>query len=131
MLPAIKTAGLADAVDVFCEGIGFSPSQCQKVLRQAQALDFPVKGHVEQLSYQGGARLVAGFNGLSVDHLEYLAESDIPYLKAQGVVAVLLPGAYYFLQEMQKPPVRALLAQQVPIAVATDLNPGSSPMASL
>ena len=131
MLPALAAEGLVDAVDVFCEGIGFSPAQCRRVFARAQRCGLPVKGHVEQLSYCGGARLVAEFAGLSVDHVEYLPEDELPLLAQQGVVAVLLPGAFYCLQQTQKPPVAAMRAQGVPMAVATDLNPGSAPMASL
>lgn len=131
MLPAIAEQKLADAVDVFCEGIGFSTAQCRKIFASARKLDLPVKGHVEQLSYQGGALLLADCAGLSADHLEYLPASDIPYLKQSNIVAVLLPGAYYFLNERQLPPIAAMRAAGLPMAVATDLNPGSSPMASL
>lgn len=130
-LPRIKTEHLADAVDVFCEGIGFTNAQCRRVFTKAKALDLPIKGHVEQLSDLKGARLVAEFQGLSVDHIEYLAEEDIPALKLAEVVAVLLPGAFYYLQETRKPPVSALRNAGVPMAVATDLNPGTAPMASL
>jgi len=131
MLPRIAEAGLADAVDVFCENIGFSVDQCRRVLAKAKALGLPVKGHVEQLSYLAGARLVAELEGLSVDHLEYLPPSDVAFLKQHNIVAVLLPGAFYFLQETQKPPIEAMRDAKLPIAVASDLNPGSSPMASL
>ncbi len=130
-LPLIRTEQLADAVDVFCEGIGFSNLQCRRVFTKAKALGLPIKGHVEQLSDLKGARLVAEFHGLSVDHIEYLAEEDIPALKRAEVVAVLLPGAFYYLQETRKPPISALRNAGVPMAVATDLNPGTSPMASL
>ncbi|MGI9283776.1 MAG: imidazolonepropionase [Pseudomonadales bacterium] len=131
MLPTIAEQWLADAVDVFCEDIGFSIAQCRKIFASARKLDLPVKGHVEQLSYQGGARLLADCAGLSADHLEYLPASDIPYLKQSNIVAVLLPGAYYFLHERQLPPIAAMRTAGLPMAVATDLNPGSSPMASL
>lgn len=131
MLPAIAEQQLADAVDVFCEGIGFSIAQCRKVFAAAQKLGIPVKGHVEQLSYQGGARLLADCAGLSADHLEYLPASDVSYLQQGNVVAVLLPGAFYFLNEHQLPPIAAMRTAGLPMAVATDLNPGSSPMASL
>jgi len=131
MIPAVADSGLADAVDVFCEGIGFSPAQCEKVFRAAHSAGLPVKGHVEQLSDLKGAVLAARYAALSVDHLEYLAESDVPALKTAGSVAVLLPGAFYFLRETQLPPIAALRAQGVPMAVATDLNPGTSPIASL
>ena len=131
MLPAIAEQKLADAVDVFCEGIGFSIAHCQKVFATAKKLGIPVKGHVEQLSYQGGARLLADCAGLSADHLEYLPAGDVSYLQQANVVAVLLPGAFYFLNERQQPPIAAMRAARLPMAVATDLNPGSSPMASL
>ena len=131
ILPEVARLGLADAVDVFCEGVGFSPRQCERVFAAARALDLPVKAHVEQLSNLGGAALAAEYDALSVDHLEYLAQSDVPALKAAGTIAVLLPGAHYFLGETQRPPVSALRQHAVPMAVATDLNPGSSPMASL
>lgn len=131
MLPALAGENLVDAVDVFCEGIGFSRDQCERVFQCAKALAIPVKGHVEQLSNLSGAQLVAQYGGLSVDHLEYLAANDVPILKEHGVTAVLLPGAYYFLGETQKPPIQALRDAQVPLAIATDLNPGSSPVCSL
>lgn len=131
VLPTVAEQKLAAAADVFCEGIGFSPAQCSKIFSAAQKLDLRVKGHVEQLSYQGGARLVAEFDGLSVDHVEYLPASDVSFLKQHDVVAVLLPGAFYFLNERRLPPIAAMRAAQLPMAVATDLNPGSSPMASL
>ncbi len=131
MIPAVASAGLADAVDVFCEGIGFSPAQCERVFVAAQAAGLPIKGHVEQLSDLKGARLAASYGALSVDHIEYLAETDVAAIKSSGSVAVLLPGAYYFLNEQQKPPVAALREHHIPMAVATDLNPGTSPSASL
>jgi imidazolonepropionase len=131
MMPAVASSGLADAVDVFCEGIGFSAAQCERVFRAARSQGLPVKGHVEQLSDLKGARLAASFNALSVDHIEYLAAEDVPAIKEAGSVAVLLPGAFYFLNEKQRPPVQALREQGVPMAVATDLNPGTSPIASL
>jgi len=131
MIPAVADAGLADAVDVFCEGIGFSPAQCERVFKAAQAVGLPVKGHVEQLSDLKGARLAASYGALSVDHIEYLAEDDIPVIAKAGSVAVLLPGAFYFLNEQQKPPIAALREHNVPMAVATDLNHGTSPIASL
>jgi imidazolonepropionase len=123
--------GLADAVDVFCEGVGFQPAQCEQVFRTAADLGLPIKAHAEQLSNLQGARLAAQHGALSVDHLEYLQASDVAALAAAGTVAVLLPGAFYFLGEIRKPPVEALREQGVPMAVATDLNPGSSPIASL
>lgn len=131
MLPALAAADLVDAVDVFCEEIGFSRIQCERVFQCAKKLGLPVKGHVEQLSNLAGARLVAEYDGLSVDHVEYLAAEDIPFIQQQDVVAVLLPGAYYFLNETQKPPVQGFRDAGVAMAIATDLNPGSSPICSL
>lgn len=131
LLPEVARLGLADAVDVFCEGVGFSPDLCERVFEAAAAHGLPVKGHVEQLSDLGGAALVARYNALSVDHLEYLDERDVDVLARAGTVAVLLPGAFYFLRETRLPPVAALRAGAVPMAVATDLNPGTSPLASL
>jgi imidazolonepropionase len=131
MLPAVAEQGLADAVDVFCEGVGFSLAQCRRVFERAAALGLPIKGHVEQLSHLGGARLVAEFEGLSADHLEYLPADDVPFLADGGVVPVLLPGAFYHLGETRLPPVRLLRRYGLPMAVASDLNPGTSPMASL
>ena len=131
VLPKIAEQHLADAVDAFCENIGFTVAQCRKVFETAQRLGLPIKGHVEQLSYLGGARLVAEFKGLSADHLEYLRVEDIALLNQQGVVAVLLPAAFYFLHEQQLPPVTAMRDAALPMAVASDCNPGSAPMASL
>jgi imidazolonepropionase len=131
VLPEVVQQKLADAVDIFIESIGFSPEQAVRLFTAANQLGLPVKGHVEQLNALGGANIVAKFNGLSVDHLEYLTESQLPHLKHHNTVAVLLPGAFYFLQETKKPPVQALFEHQIPVAVATDLNPGSSPQASL
>lgn len=131
ILPAALDDGLVDAVDVFCEHIAFSPSQCERVFETATRAGLRVKAHAEQLSYQGAARLAARYGALSADHLEYLPESDIALLCEHGVVAVLLPGAWYFLRETRLPPVAAMRAAALPMAVATDLNPGSSPMASL
>lgn len=131
MLPAIAAKNLIDAVDVFCEAIGFNRDQCERVLQCAKKLGIPVKGHVEQLSNLSGARLVAAYDGLSVDHLEYLADEDISFIKEKNVIAVLLPGAYYFLGETQLPPIQGLRDAGVPMAIATDLNPGSSPICSL
>lgn len=130
-LPEVARLELADAVDVFCEGVGFTPAQCEQVFRRAADLSLPIKAHVEQLSNLGGARLAARYGALSVDHLEYLAAEDVPALAGSGSVAVILPGAYYFLREQQLPPIVALREAGVPMAVATDLNPGTSPMASL
>jgi imidazolonepropionase len=131
VLPALAAEGLVDAVDVFCEGVGFSPAQCERVFATAQALDLPLKAHAEQLSNLRGAALAAECGAQSVDHLEYLAPEDAATLAANGTVAVLLPGAFYCLGETRKPPIAALRAAGVPLAVATDLNPGSSPQASL
>jgi imidazolonepropionase len=131
MLPDLAAANLVDAVDVFCENIGFSRDQCERVFQCAQQLGLPVKGHVEQLSNLSGARLVAEYGGLSVDHLEYLADDDIPFIQQHNVVPVLLPGAFYFLNETQKPPVQGFRDAGVGMAIATDLNPGSSPICSL
>lgn len=131
MLPALAGDGLVDAVDAFCERIGFTPAQTQQVFEAAQALGLPVKLHAEQLSDQGGAALVARFGGLSADHLEFLSQEGIAHMAHHGTVAVLLPGAYYFLRETQAPPIAALRAAGVPMAVSTDCNPGTSPLTSL
>ena len=131
IIPAAASEGLADAVDVFCERIAFTPEQCELVFETARRHGLPVKGHVEQLSDFGGARLAARFDALSVDHLEYLNPDDAQLLAASGTTAVLLPGAFYFLRETQRPPVEQLRAAGVPMAVASDLNPGTSPLCSL
>jgi len=131
MIPAVAELGLADAVDVFCESVGFSLEQTRKVFVAAKKAGIPVKGHVEQLSYLGGAKLAADYHALSVDHIEYLPEDDLVALRHSGTVAVLLPAAYYYLNETKKPPVQALRDQGIPMAVATDLNPGTAPMASI
>ncbi|TNC77000.1 imidazolonepropionase [Janthinobacterium lividum] len=131
MLPQLANDGLVDAVDAFCERIGFTPAQTQQVFEAAQALGLPVKLHAEQLSDLGGAALVARYDGLSADHLEFLSEEGVAAMAQHGTVAVLLPGAYYFLRETQPPPVAALRAAGVPMAVSTDCNPGTSPMTSL
>lgn len=130
MLPAIAAQGLADAVDVFCEKIGFTLAQTTRVFEAARKLGLPVKLHAEQLSDQGGAALTAQYQGLSADHLEYLSEAGIAAMRAHGTVAVLLPGAYYYLRETKLPPIAALREAGVPIALATDCNPGTSPMTS-
>jgi imidazolonepropionase len=130
-LPAQQAAGLVDAVDVFCDTIGFTPAQTQRVLDAARALGLPVKLHAEQLSDQGGAALAARYGALSCDHLEHLSDAGIQAMAASGTVAMLLPGAYYFLRETRLPPVAALRAAGVPMAIATDHNPGSSPALSL
>ena len=126
-----QRAGLVDAVDAFCDTIGFTPAQTEHVFQAARALGLPVKLHAEQLSNQGGAELAARHGALSCDHLEHLCPAGIAAMKASGTVAVLLPGAYYFLRETQLPPIAALRQAGVPIAIATDHNPGSSPCLSL
>jgi len=131
MLPQVAALGLADAVDAFCERIGFSHGQTERVFAAARSLGLPVKLHAEQLSDQRGAELVARYQGLSADHLEHLSEDGIAAMAAAGTVAVLLPGAYYFLRDTTPPPVAALRAAAVPMAVATDCNPGTSPMTSI
>ncbi len=123
--------GLADAVDGFCETIAFTPEQIQRVFKAAKELNLPVKLHAEQLSDLKGALLVGEYSGLSADHLEHLAEEDVPAFANSGAVAVILPGAFYTLRETKLPPIEALRAHQVPIAVATDCNPGSSPLSSI
>jgi imidazolonepropionase len=122
---------LVDAVDGFCEGIAFSPEQIARVFEHARTLELPVKLHAEQLSNLGGAKLAASYGALSADHLEYLDEDGAAAMARAGSVAVLLPGAFYTLREKQLPPVDALRTAGVPLAVATDCNPGSSPLASL
>lgn len=130
-LPVLHARGLVDAVDAFCDTIGFTPAQTRRVFDAARALGLPVKLHAEQLSNQRGAALAAGFGALSCDHLEHLDEDGVRALAAAGTVAMLLPGAYYFLRETRLPPVAALRAAGVPIGVATDHNPGTSPLLSL
>ena len=129
MLPAV--ADLADAVDAFCEKIAFTPEETRKVFAAARARGLPVKLHADQLSDLSGAALAAEFGALSADHLEYTSEAGIAAMASAGTVAVLLPGAFYFLRERQLPPVEALRRARVPIAIATDSNPGSSPATSL
>ena len=123
-------AGLVDAVDAFCDRIGFTPAQTTRLFEAARALGLPVKLHAEQLSDQGGAELAARFGALSCDHLEHLSPAGIAALASAGTVAMLLPGAFYFLRESKLPPVAGLRAAGVPIAIATDHNPGSSPTLS-
>ncbi len=130
-LPAQHAEGLVDAVDAFCEGIGFTPAQTRRVFDAAQALGLPVKLHAEQLSDLGGSALAAEYGALSCDHLEFLSPRGIAAMQATGTVAMLLPGAYYFLHETHLPPVQLLRDAGVPIAIATDHNPGSSPVLSL
>lgn len=129
-LPALSAEGLVDAVDAFCEHIAFTPAQTARVFDAAQRLGLPVKLHAEQLSDQGGARLAARYGALSCDHLEFLDPAGVQALAAAGTVAVLLPGAFYALRETQLPPVAALREAGVPIALATDHNPGTSPTLS-
>ncbi len=131
IMPAVAAAGLADAVDGFCEGVGFSPAQIERVFEKAAALGLRVKLHAEQLSDLGGAKLAARYGALSADHLEYLKPEDANALAKAKTVAVLLPGAFYFLRETKLPPVEALRANGVSMALATDCNPGTSPMTSL
>ncbi|HRI99303.1 MAG TPA: imidazolonepropionase [Hyphomonas sp.] len=133
-LPALGAAhgeGLVDAVDGFCEGIAFSPEQIRKVFDKARSLGLPLKLHAEQLSWLGGTELAAAYGALSCDHLEYATSADAASMAKAGTVAVLLPGAYYFLRETKLPPLDALRCQGVPLALATDCNPGSSPLTSL
>ncbi|HJV68698.1 imidazolonepropionase [Ideonella sp.] len=130
-LPQWHAEGLIDAVDGFCERIAFTPAQIERVFDVARRLGLPVKLHAEQLSDSGGAALAARFRALSADHLEYLSDDGIAAMAAAGTVAMLLPGAYYYLRETKLPPVDALRAAGVPIAIATDHNPGSSPTLSL
>ena len=129
-LPALQAEGLVDAVDAFCEHLAFSPAQVARVFDAARTLGLPVKLHAEQLSNQHGARLAAGYGALSVDHLEHLDAEGIAALAAAGTVAVLLPGAFYALRETRLPPVDALREAGVPLALATDHNPGTSPTLS-
>ncbi len=131
VLPVVAHERLADAVDAFCETIGFDLQQTERVLAAARKYDLPVKLHAEQLSNMGGAALAARYGALSVDHLEYLDPAGVSAIAESGSVAVLLPGAFYFLRETQLPPVAALRERGVPIAVASDCNPGSSPFVSL
>jgi imidazolonepropionase len=130
-LPQLHAQGLVDAVDAFCDSIGFTREQTRRVFEAARRLALPVKLHAEQLSDQDGAALAAEFNALSCDHLEHLSPRGIEAMARAGTVAVLLPGAFYFLRERQLPPVQALREARVPIAIASDHNPGSSPTLSL
>jgi imidazolonepropionase len=130
-LRAAHTEGLVDAVDGFCEGIAFSPAQIARVFDVAKSLGLPVKLHAEQLSNLGGAKLAASYGALSADHIEYLDEDGVVAMAGAGTVAVILPGAFYTLRETQVPPIAALRKHNVPTALATDCNPGSSPMTSL
>ena len=130
-MPQLLDRALVDAVDAFCENIAFSPAQTRRVFAAAKALGLPVKLHAEQLSDQGGAALAAEFGALSCDHLEHLSEAGAAAMQAAGTVAVLLPGAYYFLRETKLPPIATLRSLGVPMALASDHNPGSSPSLSL
>lgn len=130
MIPKIAELGLADAVDGFCENIAFSPAQIKRVFKAAKKYGLPVKLHAEQLSNQGGAKLAAEFSALSADHLEYIDEDGVKSMADAGMVAVLLPGAFYTLKETQKPPIDLFRKHGVPMALATDCNPGSSPITS-
>lgn len=131
MMPALVAEGLVDAVDVFCEGIAFSPEQTERVFTKAKSFGLPVKLHADQLSNLHGAALAARHQALSADHLEYMDETGAQALARAGTVAVLLPGAFYFLRETQKPPIEALRKYGTPLAIATDSNPGTSPLTSL
>lgn len=129
MLPQI--VGLADAVDAFCEGIGFTPAQTERVFESARRAGLPVKLHAEQLSNQHGAALAARYGALSADHLEYLDDAGVAAMAKAGTVATLLPGAFYFMRETRLPPIDALRRAGVPMALATDCNPGTAPLTSL
>jgi imidazolonepropionase len=133
-IPTLRAAhaeGLVDAVDAFCEGIAFKPAQVARVFEVARELGLPVKIHAEQLSNLGGAKMAAGFGAISADHIEYLDDEGVMAMAAAGTTAVVLPGAFYTLRETQMPPIDLLRKHEVPMAVATDANPGSSPMTSV
>lgn len=130
-LPLLRREGLVDAVDAFCEGIGFSPAQTRRVFEAARALEVPVKLHADQLSDLGGAALAAEFGGLSADHVEYTSTDSVRAMAGHGTVAVLLPGAFHVLRETRLPPLQAFREHGVPMAIATDCNPGTSPLLSL
>ena len=131
MIPAVAAEGLAGTVDAFCEGIGFSPAQVRRVFEAARAHGLKVKLHAEQLSNLHGAALAAEFRALSADHLEHLDEAGVAAMARAGTTAVLLPGAFYFMRETAPPPIEALRRHGVPIALATDCNPGTSPLTSI
>ncbi len=131
MIPAVAAEGLTDAVDAFCEGIGFTPDQTRRVFEAAKAHGLPLKLHAEQLSNLHGAALAAEYGALSADHLEHLDMAGVAAMAKAGVVATLLPGAYYFVRETKLPPIKDLRGAGVPIALATDCNPGTSPLTSL
>jgi len=130
-LPPLHAEGLVDAVDAFCEGIGFSPAQTRRLFDAARALGLPVKLHADQLSDLGGAALCAAYGGLSADHVEYTGDAAVRAMAAAGTVAVLLPGAFHVLRETRLPPLDAFRRHGVPMAVATDCNPGTAPLLSL
>ncbi len=130
-LPKLKKLDLADAIDGFCEGIAFSPDQIEKLFKAASKLGFDLKLHAEQLSDLGGAELAARYGANSADHLEYVSEGSADAMAKSGTVAVILPCAFYFLNETKKPPIDLFRSKSVPMAVATDMNPGSSPCCSL
>lgn len=131
IMPKLAKENLVDTVDVFCENIGFTLEQTRKVFETAKSLGLAIKGHTEQLSAMGGSELAANMGALSVDHLEFLQESDVKAMAKNGTVATLLPGAFYYLKETKLPPIELLRQHKVPMAIATDFNPGSSPVASL
>ncbi|HEY8568112.1 imidazolonepropionase [Microbulbifer sp.] len=131
ILPAVAKEQLADAVDMFCENIAFSVEQCQRVIDAAHHLDLPVKVHAEQLASTGATRMAAKAGALSVDHIEYITDEDVAAMAESGTAAVLLPGAFYTLKETRMPPIDKLRAAGVPMAISTDLNPGTCPLGSL
>lgn len=131
IIPEVARLNLADAVDAFCENIGFTPAQTRRIFEAARAYGLPVKLHADQLSNQGGAALAAEFGALSADHLEHTDEAGVAALARAGTVAVMLPGAYYFLRDTQPPPIALLRRHRVPMALATDCNPGTSPTTHL
>ena len=131
ILPTLWAEKSFEAVDVFCESVGFTLEQTKQVFEAATALNIPVKGHMEQMSNLGGSKLIAEYKGLSVDHIEFLDEAAIKAISQSGTVATLLPLAFYFLRETQKPPIELLRQYNVPMAISTDYNPGTSPFTSL
>lgn len=131
IIPHVAKHQLADAVDVFCESVGFTLEQTKRVFLAAKEHGLAIKGHTEQLSNLGGSALAAEFKALSVDHIEYLDDVGVRALASNGTVATLLPGAFYFLRETQQPPIQSLRSQSVPMAIGSDLNPGTSPFANL
>ena len=131
IIPTVAEQKLACSVDVFCESIGFTLAQTERVFKSAQQFGLKIKGHTEQLSNLGGSALTARYHGVSVDHIEYLDIEGVKAIAQSGTVATLLPGAFYFLREQQLPPIKALREYDVPMALATDMNPGTSPFADL